>query len=425
MIKNKFKDTEIGEIPIDWDVKKLGEISNITMGQSPSSKTYNYEGIGEPFFQGRKDFGDKYPKITMWCTDPKKIGKKGDVLISVRAPIGDLNIAPINCCIGRGLAAISHNDLENNEFLYYLLKDSEKRLLSIYGGTGTVFSAITKGNIVNFSIPVPPLEEQEAIANTLSCLDGKIECKNKQNKILEEIAQSIYNEWFVNFNFPMKLIDENFKEEIGYKDAGGEMEFNEELGKEIPQGWKVGKLKNFFKFIKGKKPQKLFENYKNNFLEYLTINSFNSCEKQYGDPKNKVILKELDLAMVMDGASSGTLYYGKNGILGSTFSKIELLNNKFSYEYLYHVLRHYQKIISENTTGSAIPHTDKELVYNIKIPIATSKLQEEFTMISKRCRLQIIKNNIQNQQLSEIRDLLLPKLMSGQVRIPLNEEKIA
>ena len=103
-----FVESELGLIPEGWRVGKVGENFDLTMGQSPPGTTYNEEGIGTPFFQGRRDFTNRFPVKRVFCTEPKRFAKKDDSLISVRAPVGDLNMAIENCCIGRGLAAIRH-----------------------------------------------------------------------------------------------------------------------------------------------------------------------------------------------------------------------------------------------------------------------------------------------------------------------------
>lgn len=102
---------------------KLKEVCNINMGQSPESDSYNENGEGIPFFQGNADFGEKYPVTRVWCNSPQKMANKGDILISVRAPIGALNYAKEKCCIGRGLASLTPNTSKvSREYIYYLLK---------------------------------------------------------------------------------------------------------------------------------------------------------------------------------------------------------------------------------------------------------------------------------------------------------------
>ena len=128
-------------VPKGWELKKLGDpdVSEIIMGQSPPSSTYNTEQNGLPFFQGKKDFGDKFPTTRTWCNKPKKIAKKGDILISVRAPVGSTNWAKEECCIGRGLSAIRVKI--EPEYVYYFIKSLEYKLSK--SGTGSVFNSIS------------------------------------------------------------------------------------------------------------------------------------------------------------------------------------------------------------------------------------------------------------------------------------------
>ena len=108
-MKSSLSGEEI-EIPIGWLSSELGQICNITLGQSPPSSTYEDQPVGLPFFQGKADFGEIYPIPTKWCSKPQKTAEAGDILISVRAPVGPTNVADVRCCLGRGLAALRCND---------------------------------------------------------------------------------------------------------------------------------------------------------------------------------------------------------------------------------------------------------------------------------------------------------------------------
>ena len=138
----EFVDSELGPIPKGWEVKRLGEVCSIVMGQSPPSSTYNTSGDGLPFYQGIRDFGFRFPTPTIFCSEPKKIAQPGDVLISVRAPVGELNVAAEKVCIGRGIGALRLKQVENN-FLFYLLQET-KTQWETFGAKGTVFGAVTK-----------------------------------------------------------------------------------------------------------------------------------------------------------------------------------------------------------------------------------------------------------------------------------------
>ena len=135
-----IKMTESNNIPKHWQVKKLGEVCQIIMGQSPPSDTYNFEKLGLPFFQGKTEFTELYPVVRKWCSKPNKISEPDDILISVRAPVGPTNISNVQCCIGRGLAAIRYAN--NYKFVFYYLRSVEKRLEKL--ATGTTFSAISR-----------------------------------------------------------------------------------------------------------------------------------------------------------------------------------------------------------------------------------------------------------------------------------------
>lgn len=144
------------ELPEGWEVRKLGSVTKITMGQSPSYSLYNRQEKGLPFFQGSTNFGYRFPKLTTWIQQPLKTAFKDDILLSIRAPAGEVNIATHHCCIGRGLAAIKSVNIENN-FLYFsllLLKDTIS--LKTQGST---FEAINRVDIDSLNILYPPLTE--------------------------------------------------------------------------------------------------------------------------------------------------------------------------------------------------------------------------------------------------------------------------
>lgn len=152
---------------------KLKECCTIIAGQSPESKYYNTEGIGIPFFQGKADFGDVYPRIRVYCSQPTKIAEKDDILLSVRAPVGPTNLSPGKVCIGRGLTAIRPTTKLNLRYLLYYFKFFEVQLQQ--KGTGTTFKAITQDIIKNLEIPVPPIPEQERLVSKIEELFSKLD----------------------------------------------------------------------------------------------------------------------------------------------------------------------------------------------------------------------------------------------------------
>jgi len=187
-----LKETEIGLVPESWQVVRLEIVSDIIMGQAPSSNTYNTEGLGLPFFQGKAEFGDIFPTPRKWCSAPAKIAEKDDVLLSVRAPIGYVNIAGERCCIGRGLAAIRANEKAEGKYLFYRLAFSKELLES--KGTGTTFKEINKAVITSFAFPLPPLSEQKTISLSLSSVDNKIGVEEKRKASLQALFKTMLHQ---------------------------------------------------------------------------------------------------------------------------------------------------------------------------------------------------------------------------------------
>lgn len=153
-------------LPDGWRWVKLGEVCEIIAGQSPPSETYRKSPEGLPFFQGKADFGERHPVPRVWCVAPVKVALAGDILLSVRAPVGPTNIADIKCCIGRGLAAVRPGDLADRDFILAALRLYEDNLAEI--GRGSTFAAIKREDLESLAIPLPPLSEQKRIAAILN-----------------------------------------------------------------------------------------------------------------------------------------------------------------------------------------------------------------------------------------------------------------
>ena len=185
--------------------KALKDIAHITMGQSPESESYNDERVGIPFFQGNADFGEIYPNNRIWCSSPKKIAEPGDILISVRAPIGALNYAKERCCIGRGLAAISIKDEAERNYVFHLLKAKNKELNS--KGTGSTFKAIGKNVLEEVLVPQISPKEQQKRMSIMDYLESIIRKRREQLLFLDKLIKARFVEMFEG-NFPsVKLGD--------------------------------------------------------------------------------------------------------------------------------------------------------------------------------------------------------------------------
>ena len=179
-------------------IKKLKDCCTIIAGQSPESKYYNTEGVGIPFFQGKADFGEVYPTIRVYCSQPTKIAEKDDILLSVRAPVGPTNLSPGTVCIGRGLTAIRPSEILNLKYLLHYFRYFEAQLQQ--KGTGTTFKAITQDVIKNLEVPIPPLDEQERIVARIeelfSELDNGVETLRKTKQQLAVYRQAVISAAF-------------------------------------------------------------------------------------------------------------------------------------------------------------------------------------------------------------------------------------
>ena len=168
----------------------LPEVAKIIMGQSPPSSSYNMSEEGLPFFQGKADFGDLYPTVRMFCTEPKKIAKAGDILISVRAPVGPTNVAQEKSCIGRGLAAIRGGKGIDARYLLYFLRFYEPKLVG--EGKGSTFSAISRSDLESVRVPLPPLPEQQRIAAILAKADRIRRLRRYARTLSDTYLQSVF-----------------------------------------------------------------------------------------------------------------------------------------------------------------------------------------------------------------------------------------
>lgn len=172
----------------------LKNIAVITMGQSPSSSSYNEEGVGIPFYQGNADFGELYPTARIWCDEPKKIANKNDILISVRAPIGALNYATEQCCIGRGLASITVKDEALRNYVFHLLKANRNKLIN--QGSGSTFKAIGKSNLEEIRIPIVDEMTQKKIMNLMDATEQTIRQRQIELQLFDDLIKARFVEMF-------------------------------------------------------------------------------------------------------------------------------------------------------------------------------------------------------------------------------------
>ena len=325
---------------------------------------------------------------------------KNDILISnIRPYFKKIWFAIFEGGASNDILVIRGNNKVNSKYLYYLLSTDDFFDYNVKGSKGTKMPRGDKEHIMNYEFKLPSLKEQKRIGNILTALDDKIELNNQMNQTLEEIASLLYKRWFVDFEFP----DDKGNP---YKSSGGEM-VDSELGM-IPKGWEVKELGEIIKFIKGKKPNKIKENKVVGYERYMTIKGITNTEILYADLENTIKIGHNDVSMVMDGASSGDIYTNIEGVLSSTFSKIE---TEVPNSYIFQVLNYYESDIKKNLTGSAIPHTDKGYINRLLIVVPKNLLLEK---LSKKFAffIQYINGNIKESNvLSEQKKIILKILI--------------
>jgi type I restriction enzyme S subunit len=395
-----------------WHKVKLSSFCDVIMGQSPPSSTYNEEGKGLPFFQGVKDFGRIYPSKRVYCTaNTRKIAEADDVLLSVRAPVGEVNIASERCIIGRGIAALRVKTRNKNDqrFLYYLMLFNKKIWRQLH--SGTTFEEITREDIENLEVFIPKnILERHKIAEILGSLDDKIELNYEMNKTLEAIAQAIFENWFVAF--------EPFKDKLIY---------NKELGRKIPKEWEVREISEFFDMVKGRKCD-LLEKCGDNSegcLPYLTIETFEEGAVKYWTKEKHPFVEVEDIVLVADGERAGKILRFKMGVLGSTLLMLKQKSGNYDLRnYVFLLLKDMECKLMRHRTGSAVPHLDKGYLANLKIIIPQPlSIIENFNKFVKPIFEKIILNLEEIATLRSIRDALLPRLLSGEIRVKVDVEE--
>jgi type I restriction enzyme S subunit len=404
-MNDDFKDTEIGRIPKEWEIKKISQVALISMGQSPPSQTYNKNKVGLPFFQGKTDFTDKYPKITIWCSKPKKIANINDILISVRAPVGDVNISPVNCCIGRGISSLKIDKSNSTTFIFYSLKYYKNFFKNIsYGST---FQSINKYQLMNFKLAIPPLEEQKKIAYVLSKIQNGIEIQNKLIKSLQELKKSMMHKLFT--------------EGIGHT------EFKDtEIGR-IPKEWEIKKIKDVSLKIKaGGTPSRKESKYWNGKIPFVLINDMtNSGIYLYN---TKQFITELGLS------NSSAWLVPKNSLLISMYAtigeavinKISVATNQailaiitkpcFNTEFGLYTIRYYKNILSKQNVQSTQKNVNKAIVENFEIPIPPLEEQKRIADILSAIDNKISIEERRKESFEKLFKTMLNKLMTGQIR---------
>lgn len=339
----RYKDT-ILEVHKDWQNVDLGEVAEIVSGQSPEGKYYNDKGEGLPFYQGKSDFGDIYLRNpTNWTNQITKIAEKDDILISVRAPVGPVNLAPFKICIGRGLASIRPQKGLNYLFLFYVLRESQDKIKSY--GSGSTFEAINREQITKIKIPLPPLSVQQEI---VAEIEG-------YQKIIDGARQVV----------------ENYKPRI-----------------KVDEGWEVVELGEIFdKITDSIDPKK-----NNGNVKYIGLENIESGTCGLIGDFNKEIseIKSTKLVFVKHDILYGKLRPNLNkvwlaeseGICSTDFLVLRAKNENAIPKFYSFILRDsdFNTQVLKGIKGAQLPRVGYEYISKIKVPLPPISIQKDIIL---------------------------------------------
>ena len=381
-------------------VSKLKDCCTIIAGQSPESKYYNSNGDGLPFFQGKADFGELYPSIRVYCSQPTKIAEKDDILLSVRAPVGPTNLAPCKVCIGRGLTAIRPSEVLLTRYVLLFFRYFEAQLAS--KGTGTTFKAITQDVVKNLEIPIPPLPEQERIVARIeelfSQLDAGVETLKKTKAQLAVYRQAVLKEAFSSELSSKTVEIREIVDDIRIGPFGTMLHKSDYISGGVPvinpQHIKSGKI--------------------------LPSDSVTVSEEKARD-LSAYRLQTNDIIMGRRGemGRAAAITDVENGWLCGTGSILFRLKPNFDAGFYAQILSspdvvHY---LEEHATGTTMKNLNEDIVQYIPVPFVTAEMQRDITM-KMDCKMSVCDSIEQAvdtalQQTEAMRQSILKKAFEG------------
>ena len=426
----KFKQTEIGMIPEDWEVKEIREIvSKLGDGLHGTPK---YEESGDYWFingnnlvEGRIEVDEKTKRCSKEESEKyRKELNNRTIMISINGTLGNIALYN-NEKIILGKSACYLNVKENFCLFYikYILKNRSFQNYIQYNATGTTIKNVSLKQMREFKFGIPKnFDEQSAIAKILSDFDSKIELNQQMNKTLEAIGQAIFKRWFIDFEFP----NEKGKP---YKSSGGEM-VDSEFG-EIPKGWKVSKIGKEFETILGGTPSTTNKSYWENGIipwinsgaindfpiinasQHITEAGLNNSATQLMPKKTVVLPFVISINKNIRISITGIETSGNQSVLGI------IENEKIPCEFIYYWVEKMKDDIYSWATGGAQQHINKNNIDNTLILIPNDDVINNFKKPLIPIFDKILNNSYEIQNLAQIRDSLLPRLMSGKIRVPV------
>lgn len=418
----------------EWKEYRLDEVGDIVSGGTPSTKNEDYYGNEIPWITP-KDLSGYYSKyISKGERSITKLGlekssakllPKGTILFSSRAPIGYVAIAQEDLCTNQGFKNIVCNpQVAHNEFIYYRMKLAKEELESVAGGS--TFKEVSGKVMKEFKVKLPSIEEQKRIASILSSLDDKIELNNEMNKTLEEMAQSIFKRWFVDFEFPNK-------DGEPYKSSGGEM-VESEFGM-IPKDWEVKTIEEISTTVsKGTTPTKkdMDSAEDENNINFIKVKDIDDYGEIYLDNLEKIpesvhngklkrsILYEKDILFSIAGTIGRVTAIDKtlnNSNMNQAIAFIRLKDCRNMFNFIFYLLKSEktQNDIKSNIVQAVQANVSLGVLKAIKFVQPSKEILDKYNNIAMNIYDKQQNIRYENNDLKIIRDNLLPKLMSGEI----------
>lgn len=343
--------------------KPLASITKIIAGQSPESSTYNSTGEGLPFFQGKADFQDMHPTVRMWCTSEKrKEAEPGDILISVRAPVGAVNICNQKSIIGRGLASIRPSSELNGKFLYYWLKANGRQIDAL--GTGSTFKAITQDTLKKIEIPLPLLDDQIRIAHLLGKVEGLIAQRKQHLQQLDDLLKSVFLEMF----------GDPVRNEKGWNKAP-----LEKFGS-VNRGVSKHRPRNDPKLLGGKYPL-IQTSEVSNAGTYITTYTQTYSDVGFAQSKQWPV-GTLCITIAANIAQTGILTF--EACFPDSVVGFSAYSNETNPLYIHGLFWFFQSILEKNAPAAAQKNINLEILRGLEIPKPPISLQNQFAVIVEK-----------------------------------------
>lgn len=402
VVKLGYKQTEMGVTPEDWDVKQIGNIAEVIMGQSPVGSSYNQEGLGIPLINGPTEFTDKYPIKRQWTTEPTKLCKNGDMLLCVRgSSTGRFNISDDKYCIGRGVAAIRAKPGSNTKYIIYQIDSNIQKLL-LYSA-GSTFPNVDGKSIRSITIPFPPtIKEQQAIATALSGTDALITGLERLIEKKRNIKKGAMQELLIG------------KRRLsGFTEEWGKSKLIQLTSMQVTDGPHLTP-----RFLKDGVPFLSVNNIVNNKIDWTDLRYISKSNDEEFSKKCKPQKRDI---LFGKAATVGTVAIVESDIDFNIWSPLALIriNNKHIAKFFYYCLQtsllfRQIKLFTNSSSQGNIGMRDIE---KLEFPIPTKQEQTAIAQVLSDMDAEIEALEMKLAKYHDIKKGMMQELLTGKMRL--------